>query len=89
MNLISHPWNIVFLLGFVVYLGIRHVFERRTRGNKKKSSRIDGFRRHHHTPARTPAAAAVFLCQYELNPRIRINSVSLHAKGIGPFPPAR
>ena len=43
MNLISHPWNIVFLLGFVVYLGIRHVFERRTRGNKKKSSRIDGF----------------------------------------------
>jgi protein-S-isoprenylcysteine O-methyltransferase Ste14 len=42
MNLISHPWNIVFLLGFAVYLGIRHVFERRTRGNKKKSSRIDG-----------------------------------------------
>ena len=42
MNLISHPWNIVFLLGFAVYLGIRHHFERRTRGNKKKSSRFDG-----------------------------------------------
>ncbi len=42
MNLVSHPWNVVFLLGFAVYIGIRHVFERRTRGNKKKSSRFDG-----------------------------------------------
>jgi protein-S-isoprenylcysteine O-methyltransferase Ste14 len=34
------PWNIVFLGGFIVYLGIRFVFARRTRGNEKVVSRV-------------------------------------------------
>jgi len=34
------PWNLVFLVGFIVYLGIRYVFARRTRGNEKAISRI-------------------------------------------------
>jgi protein-S-isoprenylcysteine O-methyltransferase Ste14 len=34
-----HPWNVVFLVGFIVYLGIRYVFARRTRGNEKAVSR--------------------------------------------------
>ena len=40
--MLDHPWNIVFLVGFVVYLGTRHVFERRTRGEEKVVRRIDG-----------------------------------------------
>src|SRR5687768_11724828 len=36
-----HPWNIVFLVGFIVYAGIRGVFKRRTRGNEKALSRVD------------------------------------------------
>ncbi len=34
-------WNIVFFIGFVVYMGIRHVFIKRTRGNEKALSRVD------------------------------------------------
>jgi protein-S-isoprenylcysteine O-methyltransferase Ste14 len=34
------PWNLVFLVGFIVYLGIRYVFARRTRGNEKAVSRV-------------------------------------------------
>ena len=35
------PWNVVFLAGFIVYVGIRGVFERRTRGIEKTVSRMD------------------------------------------------
>ena len=41
MNILQ-PWNTVFLVGFVVYLGIRHVFAKRTKGQKKMVSRMDG-----------------------------------------------
>ena len=41
MNLLKQPWNIVFLVGFIVYAGIRHVFERRTKGIEKAVRRID------------------------------------------------
>lgn len=34
MNLLRHPSNIVFLIGFIVYVGIRHVFEQRVKGSE-------------------------------------------------------
>lgn len=34
-------WNLVFLVGFVVYIGIRHVYARRTLGLEKEMSRSD------------------------------------------------
>ena len=40
MNILQ-PWNIVFLVGFVVYTWIRHVFIERTKSEKKAVSRID------------------------------------------------
>ena len=36
------PWNLVFLVGFAVYTGIRHVFKRRARGGEKAVRRVDG-----------------------------------------------
>ena len=33
------PWNLVFLIGFIVYVGIRGVFKQRTRSNEKAVSR--------------------------------------------------
>jgi protein-S-isoprenylcysteine O-methyltransferase Ste14 len=36
------PWNIVFLVGFMVYFTIRGVFEHRTKGNEKAVSLADG-----------------------------------------------
>ena len=39
---LDQPWNIVFLVGFVVYAGIRHVFEKHTKGEEKVVKRIDG-----------------------------------------------
>lgn len=36
------PWNLVFLAGFAVYAGTRHVFERRARGGEKAVRRADG-----------------------------------------------
>src|SRR5688500_745856 len=35
------PWNIVFLVGFIVYVIIRGVFEQRSKGNVKAVSRSD------------------------------------------------
>jgi protein-S-isoprenylcysteine O-methyltransferase Ste14 len=35
------PWDLVFLVGFVVYVIIRGVFEQRTKGNVKLVSRRD------------------------------------------------
>lgn len=37
----NQPWNSVFLAGFVLYLGIRHKFGRRTRNNEKEVTRAD------------------------------------------------
>jgi protein-S-isoprenylcysteine O-methyltransferase Ste14 len=40
------PWNLVFLAGLIVYLGIRHVFMRRTsRGNPSTFRQMDGLER--------------------------------------------
>lgn len=36
-----HPWNIVFLLGFIAYVIIRGVFEQRSKHNEKLLSRIN------------------------------------------------
>ena len=44
MNILQ-PWNTVFFVGFVAYLGIRHVFARRTKSQEKTVSRIDGLER--------------------------------------------
>lgn len=35
------PWNLVFLIGFVVYVSIRGVFEQRTKSNEKVLRRAD------------------------------------------------
>lgn len=35
------PWNLVFLVGFILYVTIRGVFEQRTKGNVKLVSRRD------------------------------------------------
>ena len=35
------PWHFVFLVGFIVYVAIRGVFKRRTKGNEKAVSRVD------------------------------------------------
>jgi protein-S-isoprenylcysteine O-methyltransferase Ste14 len=35
------PWNLVFLVGFIVYVSIRGVFERRTKNNEKMVRRLD------------------------------------------------
>ncbi|HEY5883912.1 MAG TPA: protein-S-isoprenylcysteine O-methyltransferase [Pyrinomonadaceae bacterium] len=35
------PWNIVFLVGFIVYVTIRGVFQQRSKGNEKAESRND------------------------------------------------
>jgi hypothetical protein len=35
------PWNLVFLVSFIVYVGIRGAFERRTSGIEKTIRRID------------------------------------------------
>ena len=40
--MLDHPWNIVFLVGFVVYIGIRSEFEKRGRGSEKTRRQIDG-----------------------------------------------
>ena len=44
MNILQ-PWNTVFFVGFVVYLGIRRVFASRTKSQEKTVSRIDGLER--------------------------------------------
>lgn len=35
------PWNLVFLVGFIVYVGIRGVFKQRTTTNETVVSRLD------------------------------------------------
>ena len=38
----AHPWDIVFLIGFAVYVGIRQVFARRAKSSDKAIRRVDG-----------------------------------------------
>ena len=42
MNILTQPSNIVFLIGLVVYIGIRHVFAKRTKSVEKTVQRNDG-----------------------------------------------
>lgn len=42
---VTEPWNAVFLVGFLIYMGIRHVFSKRAEGQAKAVSRIDGLER--------------------------------------------
>jgi protein-S-isoprenylcysteine O-methyltransferase Ste14 len=39
---LKHPWNIVFLAGFIVYVAIRHSYAARVRNVETKVRRIDG-----------------------------------------------
>src|SRR6266581_278588 len=36
------PWNLVFLIGFIVYVAIRGVFKQRVKSNETAVSRVDG-----------------------------------------------
>jgi protein-S-isoprenylcysteine O-methyltransferase Ste14 len=38
---ITQPWNLVFFVGFAIYIGIRHQFAKRTIGNEKVLRRVD------------------------------------------------
>lgn len=40
--MLDHPWNLVFLAGFAVYAGIRHVHEGQAKGQAKVVRRVDG-----------------------------------------------
>ncbi len=42
MNILEDPRNIVFFVGFVVFVRIRHVFINRTKAESKAVQRIDG-----------------------------------------------
>ena len=39
------PWNLVFLIGFIVYVSLRGVFKQRTKCNKQAISRVDALER--------------------------------------------
>lgn len=41
MNKFSQPWNVVFFIGFMAYLGIRGRFARRVKGNEMTERRVD------------------------------------------------
>jgi protein-S-isoprenylcysteine O-methyltransferase Ste14 len=41
MNFFRHPWNLVFLAGFIVYIGIRNAYIKRTKENEKTVKHID------------------------------------------------
>jgi len=41
MNLIKHPWTIVFFVGFIAYLAIRSVYARRTKTEQKVHRQVD------------------------------------------------
>jgi protein-S-isoprenylcysteine O-methyltransferase Ste14 len=42
MNLFTHPWNIVFFVGFGAYIAIRGVYARRTKHEVKIHRQVDG-----------------------------------------------
>ena len=37
----EHPWSAVYLIGFVVYVATRHVYEKRVRGVATSKSEVD------------------------------------------------
>lgn len=39
---VQQPWNAVFLVGFLVYIGTRHFYANKVRGEKSAVRRIDG-----------------------------------------------
>jgi protein-S-isoprenylcysteine O-methyltransferase Ste14 len=41
MNFFRHPSNLMFLVGFIVYIGIRNAYIKRTKGNEKTVKHID------------------------------------------------
>lgn len=41
----AHPWNIVFLVGFIAYIIIRGVFEQRSKHNQQLLNRVDNSER--------------------------------------------
>jgi protein-S-isoprenylcysteine O-methyltransferase Ste14 len=45
MRHLAQPWNVVFLVGFLVYTTIRHVFALRTKGEQSVVNRLDGLER--------------------------------------------
>ena len=38
----NHPWNVVFLIGFIVHIAIRGVFKQRVKSNEMVVRRVDG-----------------------------------------------
>jgi protein-S-isoprenylcysteine O-methyltransferase Ste14 len=42
MLIVIHPWNAVFLIGFLVYVAIRGVFKQRVKANEMIVRRVDG-----------------------------------------------
>lgn len=42
MNLFADPWKIVFLVGFAVYVAIRHIYQERVKGVERTVRRVDG-----------------------------------------------
>jgi len=42
VNLVDQPWNIVFLVGFFLYMGIRYVYQKRTSTEEKVHRQVDG-----------------------------------------------
>jgi protein-S-isoprenylcysteine O-methyltransferase Ste14 len=42
MSKFSQPWNVVFFVGFLVYLGIRAKFARQAKGNELTVRQVDG-----------------------------------------------
>lgn len=42
MEHLKDPWNLAYLVGFVTYMRIRHVFDSRSKDREKVSSRFDG-----------------------------------------------
>lgn len=41
----DHPWNVVFLVGFVIYVGIRHRFQKLAADGEMVVRRVDGLER--------------------------------------------
>jgi len=42
MKIGNHPWNAVFLIGFIVYVAIRGVFKQRVKSDEMIVRRVDG-----------------------------------------------
>jgi protein-S-isoprenylcysteine O-methyltransferase Ste14 len=45
MNIVHHPWNVVYFIGFIAYLTIRGVYARRTKFVQRTHRQVDGLER--------------------------------------------